>query len=153
MIAALTSPSISDIEIVAPSTIARLGETGSAFGVGEGATTVGAGVAAGFWAGGLDVAPRRGVCAATTMNKRTAANPARINLGKFIRGIFLLGARASLSVPLPAIWSTIIFEETNFSKTWCVSVWLCAFAALREIYFCVQQFSRKGAEPQRKTAK
>src|SRR5437763_16895035 len=132
MIAALTSPSISDIAIVAPSTIARGGETGSAFGVGEGVTmTVGFGLAAGFWAGGLDVAPRRGVCAATTINKRTAANPAKINLGKFIRGIFLLGARASLAVPLPAIWSTIVFEETNFSKPWCVSVWLCASLRLR----------------------
>jgi len=30
---------------------------------------------------------------------------------------------------------------------------LCAFAALREIYSWVQQFSRKGAEPQRKTVK
>src|SRR5205823_2425376 len=86
-------------EIVVSFTIATLGEAGSAFGVGDGVTTtVGFGVAAGFWAGGLDVAPRRGVCAATTINtcavrainKRAAANAARISLGKFIRGIFLL---------------------------------------------------------------
>ena len=30
---------------------------------------------------------------------------------------------------------------------------LCAFASLRKITFFVQQFSGKGAEPQRKTAK
>src|SRR5213595_1081106 len=117
---------MSDIEIVVSFTIATLGEAGSAFGVGDGVTTVGAGVAAGFWAGGLDVAGRRGVCAVTTISKRAAANAARINLGKFIRGIFLLGRGRPRPQVLPAIWSTIIFEETNFSKTWYVSVWLCA---------------------------
>src|SRR5712675_2101670 len=125
MIAALTSPSTSDAKIAVPSMIATLGEAGSALGVGEGAA-VGAGVAAGFWVGGLDVAPRRGVCAAMTINKSRAANVARINLGKFIRGIFLLAARPLRSANLPAIWSTIIFEETRFGKTRCVSVWLCA---------------------------
>src|SRR5882724_5780740 len=93
MIALLTSPSMSDAEIAVPSRIATLGDAGSAFGVGEGAA-VGAGVAAGLVAG-LDVAGRRGVCAAMTINKSRAANAARINLGKFIRGIFLLGPAAS----------------------------------------------------------
>src|SRR6266513_4032488 len=104
MTAALTSPSMSDAEMVVPSTIATLGEAGSAFGVGEGVTAVGAGVAAGFWVAGLDVAPRRGVWAATTINKSMAANAARINLGKFIRGIFLPERRLSCPRVLPAIW-------------------------------------------------
>src|SRR5882672_5918327 len=116
MIAALTSPSMSDAEIAVPSIIATLGEAGSALGVGEGAA-VGAGVAAGFWVGGLDVAPRRGVCAAMTINKSRAANAARINLGKFIRGIFLLAARPLRSQIYQRFWSTIIFEELWFGKT------------------------------------
>ena len=99
MIAALTSPSMSDAEIAVPSMIATLGEAGSALGVGEGAA-VGAGLAAGFWVDGVDVAPRRGVCAAMTINKSRAANVARINLGKFIRGIFLLGQR----LPCPHLY-------------------------------------------------
>src|SRR2546423_4352079 len=89
MIAALTSPSMSDAEIAVPSMIATFGEAGSALGFGESAA-VGAGVAAGFWVGGLDVAGRRGVCAAMTINKSVAVSAARIILGKFIRGIFLL---------------------------------------------------------------
>src|SRR2546421_4717274 len=91
MIAALTSPSTSDAEIAVPPMIATLGEAGSILGVGEGAA-VGAGVAAGFGGVGLGVVPRRGVCAATTINKRAAVKTARVNFGKFIRGIFLLGA-------------------------------------------------------------
>src|SRR5437764_5394698 len=115
MIAALTSPSISDAEIAVPSMIATLGEAGSTFGVGEGAA-VGAGVAAGLVAG-LEVGGRRGVCAAMTINKSRAANAARINLEKFIRGIFLLRWRLPCPRVLPAIWSTIIFEDGNFGKT------------------------------------
>src|SRR5438067_306119 len=107
---------MSDAEIAVPSMIATLGEAGSALGVGEGAA-VGAGVAAGFWTGGLDVAPRRGVCAAMTINKSSAVNAASINLEKFIRGIFLLGRRLPCPRVLPAIWSTIIFEELWFGKT------------------------------------
>ena len=88
MIAALTSPSMSDAEIVVSFTIARVGETGSAFGEGAAVTTLGAGVPTGFGLAGLDVAGRRGACAATTINKKAAANAAVINLDKFIRASF-----------------------------------------------------------------
>src|SRR2546423_822578 len=106
---------MSGAEILVSFTIARVGEAGSAFGVGAG-VTVGPGVAAGFGFAALGFAGRRGVCAATTINKRAAANTAVINLNKFIRAIFLLEGRASSLALLSTIWSTIIFEELWFGK-------------------------------------
>ena len=106
MIAALTSASISEAEIVVSPMVASTGEAGSAAGVGEGATGAGVGVGDGLGPAGLDAPGRRGVCATATIITKTATRAAEKSLRKFIQASFCRergGARLQSLVH----WATI----------------------------------------------
>ena len=108
-------------------TVASGAVAGSLFATGDGVTTAGAGVAAGF-AAGREFAGRRGVCATTTTNNKTATRVARVSLVKFIRASFCFqrGPRR------PRLyWRTIIFEEARFGKRSVVSK-ACSGLRLRQ---------------------
>lgn len=104
---------MSDAVMVVSFTVARGAADGSPFATGDGVTMAGAGVAAGFAGAGRDVAPRRGVCATTTMNSKAATEVARVSLVKFIRTSFCL--KRGL-VAFAGALRTIIFEEARFSN-------------------------------------
>jgi hypothetical protein len=80
--------------------VARVGEAGSALGVGAGRTGAVVGEGDGLEAAVRDAGGRLGVCAATTINKKTATDAAAMILNEFIKRVLLIAH--SYDIPAPA---------------------------------------------------